>query len=99
MRTLSLSTNLKVIHEYQKNPLNAGKGLVQKPSFFKKEKKKKENKRKENKVILETTETRLKLCINIKQQGVIRVENLIIFIFFCLFKATPMAYGGSQARG
>ena len=23
----------------------------------------------------------------------------ILFFFFCLFRATPMAYGGSQARG
>ena len=26
-------------------------------------------------------------------------NNLFFFLSFCLFRATPVAYGGSQARG
>ena len=26
-------------------------------------------------------------------------ENLFFFFFFCFFRATPAAYGGSQAKG
>ena len=27
------------------------------------------------------------------------IPELILFFFFCLFRAAPTAYGGSQARG
>ena len=46
------------------------------------------------------------VCMYIQQDMYLYLLNNVVFLFFCLFvclfllfRATPMAYGGSQARG
>ena len=46
------------------------------------------------------------VCVDV-DGGVVRIKKMPILVFqmnffsfpFCLFRATPVAYGGSQARG
>ena len=33
------------------------------------------------------------------KRGIGQISNLFLFFYFCLLRATPLAYGGSQARG
>ena len=42
---------------------------------------------------------RTEVSVRFNMHNNLRKQKQLFFFFFCLFRATPMTYGGSQAKG